>query len=297
MKEFIIGNNEQDQRLDRFLLKYLNASTRSNIYKMLRKKLIKVNNEKKEPEYFLQPGDKVNIFLADETLATLMKEEHSFEAEDLDLEIVFENEEILIVDKPYGLLTHPDQNEYTDTLSTKVLKYLKPYCSRTFKPASIQRLDKNTSGLVLFCKTYDALKRYNELMRTRKIDKYYIAVCHGVMKEAHEIRGFLLKDEVINKVSLHNIEVPNSKEVHTRVQPIENKRGFTLVEIQLMTGRSHQIRASLESIDHSIVGDVKYGGRRILGVHQQLLHAYKMVVDGTIYRSDHNRVFDFWDSL
>lgn len=297
MREVIISSNEKDQRLDRFLLKYLNDSTRGNIYKMLRKKLIKVNGERKEPEYFLVEGDNLQIYLSEETLSTLMKEEKVFESEELDLEIIYEDEEILIVDKPYGLLTHPDQTEYTNTLSTKVLKYLKPYCTRTFKPASIQRLDKNTSGLVIFCKTYDALKKYNEWMRDRKIDKYYIAVIHGVMKEPQEIKGFLVKDSELNKVTIFNDEVPESKAVHTSIKPLETKRGFTLVEIQLFTGRSHQIRASLELIDHSIVGDVKYGGRKLLGATTQLLHAYKVVVDSKTYRSDKNRVFDFWDAL
>ncbi len=297
MKEIIIGSNEKDQRLDRFLLKYFNDSTRGNIFKLLRKKVIKVNGLKKDPEYFLVEGDTLQIFLSEESLGTLMKEERVFESEELDLDIVYEDEEILIVDKPYGLLTHPDQTEYSNTLSTKVLKYLKAYSTRTFKPASIQRLDKNTSGLVIFCKTYDALKQYNEWMRERKIDKYYIAVCHGVLKETQEIKGFLLKDSELNKVSIHDEELPESKAVSTLIKPLESKRGFTLVEIQLFTGRSHQIRASLELIDHSIVGDVKYGGRRLLGATTQLLHAYKVVVNSKEYTSQKNRVFDFWDTL
>jgi 23S rRNA pseudouridine955/2504/2580 synthase len=297
MKEIIIGSNEKDQRLDRFLMKYLNDSTRGNIFKLLRKKVIKVNGGKKDPEYFLAEGDVLQIYLADETMNTLMKEERVFESEELDLDIVYEDEEILIVDKPYGLLTHPDQTEYSNTLSTKVLKYLKAYSTRTFKPASIQRLDKNTSGLVIFCKTYDALKQYNEWMRDRKIDKYYIAVVHGVMSETQEIKGFLVKDSEVNKVSIHEEELPDSKAVNTLIKPLETKRGFTLVEIQLFTGRSHQIRASLELIDHSIVGDVKYGGRRLLGATTQLLHAYKVVVDSKVYTSQKNRVFDFWNTL
>lgn len=297
MKEIIIGSNEKDQRLDRFLLKYFNDSSRGNIFKLLRKKVIKVNGGRKEPEYFLAEGDVLQIYLSDESMDALMKPERVYESDDLDLDIVYEDDEILIVDKPYGLLTHPDQSEYSNTLSTKVTKYLKALSTRTFKPASIQRLDKNTSGLVIFCKTYDALKKYNEWMRERKIDKYYIAVVHGVMTERQIIEGFLVKDSEVNKVTIHPEEVPESKAVNTVINPLGNKRGFTLVEVQLLTGRSHQIRASLELIDHAIVGDVKYGGRRILGVTTQLLHAYKVVVDSKVYMSEKNRVFDFWNTL
>lgn len=278
MKVVHIGTNEDGQRLDRFLLKYLNNSSRSNIFKLIRKKVFKVDGVKLKEDYFLKAGDALEIYLSDETLASLMTELPQVTAEEADLDIVYEDDELLVVHKPAGLLTHPDKTEYKKTLSSFVQIYLKHLATRTFKPAPIHRLDKNTSGIVVFAKTYEALKRYNEEMRERNIHKYYQCVVRGVIREAGEVVGYLTKDEETNRVSLDLDEGDDAKYCHTKFKPLEVKGQFTLLEVELLTGRSHQIRASMAYIGHPIVGDVKYGGRRMKGASYQLLHGYKVVL-------------------
>lgn len=286
MREILIGKNEAGQRLDRYLSKYLNNSTRNNIYKLIRKKVFKINDVRmKNEEYFLEEGDILKIFLSEETLETLIKEEKVYNADYVGLEIIFEDEDILIVNKPKGLLTHPDKNEYKDTLSSKVQMYLRHLSTRTFKPASIQRLDKNTSGLVMFCKNYDSLKKFNEMMRNRELDKYYITIVEGIVTEPGQVEGFLEKDEFKNKVVLRNSKKKdNDKYCNTKYKPLETVAGkYTLMEVQLLTGRAHQIRVSMSYIGHPIVGDSKYGGKSTKKVNNQLLHGYKLIINNESY--------------
>jgi 23S rRNA pseudouridine955/2504/2580 synthase len=294
MRSIKITDNEKEQRLDRFLTKYLNNTTKTNIYKLIRKKRIKVNGKKTTEKYFLSLDDEVEIHLHENAIDELMKEEIQLSAEDVDLDIVYEDEEILIVNKPVGLLTHPDKKEYKDTLATKVQLYLKHLVTRTFKPASIQRLDKNTSGLVVFGKTYDALKKYNALMKEREIGKFYETVVHGqVLKESGEVKGYLVKDEERNKISISKNERPGSKFVHTKYRVIKSNNQFSYLEVELLTGRAHQIRGSLSYIGHPIVGDTKYGGKKVKGVTTQLLHAYKVVLNGKQYRQSSDQIQGF----
>ncbi len=295
MKVIQIEKNEDGQRLDRFLMKYLNNSTRSNIFKLIRKKVFKVNGVKVKEEHFLKEGDMLEIYLSDETLATLIKEVKQVTAEKADLNILFEDDEILVVNKPSGLLTHPDQTEYKKTLASFVQIYLKHLATRTFKPAPIHRLDKNTSGIVIFAKTYDALKRYNEMMRQREISKYYKCVVHGNVKSAGEVIGYLTKDEESNRVTLMSESTDESKYCHTKYKPLKQIGGYTLLEVELLTGRSHQIRASMAYIDQPIVGDVKYGGRRHKNVKYQLLHGYKVIAGDKTFTCDSEEIEHFME--
>lgn len=295
MRRIEITQNEAEQRLDRFLTKYLDNTSKTNIYKLIRKKRIKVNGKRTEEKYFLQLGDEIQIHLHDDAIDELIKPFEKITAEEVDLDIVFEDDDLLIVNKPVGLLTHPDQNEYKNTLASKVQIYLKHLSSRTFKPASIQRLDKNTSGLVMFGKTYESLKRYNALMRDRKIAKFYLAVVHGEINNEGEVKGYLVKDESLNKIKIYNREVENSKYVHTKYKPLESNGEFTLVEVELLTGRTHQIRGSLAYIGHPIVGDFKYGGTRVGKARTQLLHAYKVIVEGQTFEKKSDVIIDFME--
>lgn len=298
MKELIIGDNEKEQRIDRFLLKYFNNSSRANVYKLLRKKAIKVNGVRIKEDYFLREGDLVQVFLSDESFNSLVKEERVIEAEDVDIDIVYEDEEILVVNKPKGMLTHPDKDEYKETMSTKVYLYLRHLSSRTFKPASIQRLDKNTSGLIIFCKTYDSLKKYNELMRERKINKYYLTIVQGNINGSGEIKGYLHKDEEKNKVTFTKEKInDDDKFCHTKYKLLKRIKGFSLVEIELLTGRTHQIRVSLESIGFPIVGDKKYGGKGYLGEKNQLLHCYKIVVEDKSFEAESKEIEEFLEGI
>jgi 23S rRNA pseudouridine955/2504/2580 synthase len=283
MIEIKIGMNEKEQRIDRFLMKMMKNDTRSNIFKYLRKKIIKVNGKKVKENYFLQEDDIINIYLPEEFFNKMSEVKKDEIIDKYHLDIVYEDEDLLIVNKPVGLLTHPDKNEYKKTLSSYVNVYLSDYASRTFKPASIQRLDKNTSGLIIFAKNYDTLKRMNELMRKREIKKYYLTVVEGSMEGLKEVKGYIVKDERSNRSTLYKNPVKESKQVHTIFRVLKSNEKYSLLEVELLTGRSHQIRASLEAIGHPIVGDKKYGGKSLKDVERYLLHAYKVEFEGKEY--------------
>ncbi len=298
MKKVTIGNNEAGQRLDRFLLKYLNNSSRTNIYKLIRKKVFKVNGVRVKEDYFFELGDELEIYLSDESFDKLVKPVEEVEASAVGLKIVYEDDDILIVDKPKGMLTHPDKTEFKNTLSSKVQVYLKHLSTRTFKPASIQRLDKNTSGLVIFGKNYQSLKAYNEKMRKREIKKFYQCVVEGAVREPGTVKGWLVKDEVKNKVRLSSKEQGGaSKFCHTDYRPLEIKGAYTLLEVELHTGRSHQIRESMRFIGHPIVGDKKYGASKEKNVNSQLLHGYKLIIEGNAFISESEEIKQFMDSI
>jgi len=275
-----IGENEKDQRVDRYLLKLLSQATRAQVFSWIRKKTIRVNGKSASENQRLLLGDTVELRFSDEAFKELSFQKEMPMSHTYKLDIVYEDEEILVVNKPAGLLTHPDKEEYVETLSTYVLSYLKPYCTRMFKPASIQRLDKNTSGMVLFGKTYDSVRKYNAMMRERQIHKYYQCIAEGKISKSGEICGYLYKDEDTNKVSI--VSEPDDRHslyVQTRYNPIASTRDYTLVEVELLTGRSHQIRASLAAIGHPIYGDSKYGAKSRIKKNQ-VLHAYKLEFEG-----------------
>lgn len=293
MRKIIITKNESDQRIDRFLCKYLNDTSKTNIFKLIRKKRIKVNNKRVEEKYFLKLDDIVQIHLHENAIEEMIRPLIKISAEKVNLDIIYEDDEILIVNKPAGLLTHPDKNEYKDTLATKVQIYLRELCTRTFRPASIQRLDKNTSGLIIFGKTYESVKKYNEYMRERKIGKFYLAVVSGKPKATGEIKGFMTKDEDRNKIKVTKNSNDKSKFIHTKYNVLQSNGKYSLLEVELLTGRTHQIRGSLSFMNHPIVGDVKYGGEVVDGINTQLLHAYKVVIDEVIYEKKSDEIEAF----
>lgn len=286
MRKIEITKNESEQRLDRFLLKYFNDTTRSNIYKLIRKKVFKINGKRiTDEQYFLQENDILEIFLSEESIEAMIKPFVPVKPEKLGLDIVYEDDELLVLNKPKGLLTHPDKSEYKNTLATMVHFYLKDLCTNTFRPAPVHRLDKNTSGVVIFAKTYESLKKYNALMRDREVEKYYLCIVHGKLTKAGEVKGYLIKDEVANKVRIVSRDDDEAKYCHSKYKPLKTFGDYTLVEVELLTGRSHQIRASMQLIGHSIVGDYKYGGRRIDGHTNQLLHSYRIKLEDKVFEA------------
>jgi 23S rRNA pseudouridine955/2504/2580 synthase len=293
MIELKIGDNEKDQRVDRFLLKLMRNDSRTNVYKYLRKKIIKVNGKKAKENYFLALGDTIQVFLPEAFFEEMIFLEKEKIIERLSLDIVHEDDDVLIVNKPVGLLTHPDKQEYSKTLSSYVNVYLSDLATRTFKPASIQRLDKNTSGLVIFAKNYDTLKRMNEMMRERQIKKLYLAVVEGKMSGKGEIKGFLEKDPEANKSRLYKHSTEKTKAVHTKYKVLYASEDYSLVELELLTGRSHQIRVSLQSVGHPIVGDVKYGGHGRRDVDRYLLNAYRVTFEERSYAKVSDEITEF----
>ena len=294
MKKIDITKNESEQRLDRFLLKYFNNTNRNNIYKLIRKKVFKVNGKRiTSEEYFLQENDVLEIFLSDESIDAMIKPFIPVKPEKIGLDIVYEDEEILVLNKPKGVLTHPDKTEYKNTLATMVHFYLRDLCTNTFRPAPVHRLDKNTSGVVIFAKTYESLKKYNALMRDREVEKFYICVVHGHLRKAGEVKGYLIKDEVQNKVRIVSRDSDEAKFCHSKYKPLKQFGDFTLVEVELLTGRSHQIRASMQLIGHPIVGDLKYGGQRVDGLNNQLLHSNKIVIQSRTFEAESMEINEF----
>ncbi len=279
MKEILITKNEEGQRLDRFLKKYLNKANQSFIYKMLRKKNIKLNNLKAEPEEVLKKDDLVQLYLSDETIDKFREKKRLIET-DIHFTPVYEDDNILVVNKPIGLSSQPDETSAIN-LVDEIKMYLdakEENISFTFKPAVCNRLDKNTSGLVIAAKNYDALKQTNKAIRERAIQKYYKAKVHGIIKQDLELKDYLIKDESRNIVKIVKEQKENAKSVITNAHPLKTEGNFTWLEIEIETGRAHQIRAHLASIGHPIVGDKKYGRKD--DEKHQLLHAYKLVLDG-----------------
>ena len=296
MKEFIIQKNEENQRFDKYLKKLLPNATTSFLYKMMRKKNIVINKKKVEGNEKLKAGDVVSIFLSDETfdkfhmnLEELKKEYDALKTLTLKgLKVVYEDENMIVADKPYNMLSQKasdkdlSANEYLlGYMISKGELSFEEY--QTFKPSVVNRLDRNTTGLLIFGKTLNALQQLGEGIRERSIEKYYRAVVAGELKENLELKGYLLKDEKTNKVSYHKEQVEGSDYIETGVRPIQSKNGLTLVEIHLVTGKTHQIRLHLSSIGHPILGDMKYGSEKINKtyydshkVNHQLLHAYRL---------------------
>lgn len=313
MKEFIIQKNEENQRFDKYLKKLLPNASTSFLYKMMRKKNIVINKKKVEGNEKLKAGDVVSIFLSDETfdkfhvnLEELKKEYDSLKSLNLKgLKVVYEDNEMIVADKPYNMLS---QKASGKDLSAN--EYLLGYMInkgelsfeefQTFRPSVVNRLDRNTTGLLLFGKTLNALQQLGEGIRERSIEKYYRAVVAGELKEALELKGYLLKDEKSNKVSYHKEQIEGSDYIETGVKPIQSKNGLTLVEIHLVTGKTHQIRLHLSTIGHPILGDMKYGDEKINKkyydshkVNHQLLHAYRLEFpDGKVVVVEPSSVFD-----
>lgn len=284
MKIFKIDSSNSEQRLDRFLRKLYKSASKNSVQKWIRKKLIKVNGKAEQPDYRLLLGDEVKSFLPDDLLveARIQEEEKLKKRANLayeKLNICYEDDDIIVVVKPQGLLVHPADGEYVKALSTYVKDYLYEAETNTFSPASVSRLDFNTEGLVIFCKNYQALKHYNELMRNGGIEKYYLAICEGNFKGDVMLEGYITKDEENNKVKFSKKASGNAKYVKTLIRPLKPYPNCTLVEVRLFTGRTHQIRSGLSYLGHAIVGDLKYGAKR-KGLNKQLLAAYKLKFEG-----------------
>ena len=293
MKTLDIKPNDAGQRLDKYLTKALPSLSQSLLYKYLRTKRIKVNGKKAEISLRLQTGDRIDLYINDEFFAP-REAAFSFLGAGKELRILFEDEHILVLDKQPGLLSHPDDGEYVDTLITRVQRYLyekgayDPTAEASFAPALANRIDRNTGGIVLAAKTAEALRVLNDKLKNREIDKYYLCVLIGrPPKKADTVESFMLKDEAKNKVRLYPRPVPGGKTMRTGYRVLAEKNGLSLAEIHLYTGRTHQIRAQMAALGCPLLGDGKYGtneqNKRFGGYKKQCLYSYKTVF---CFRSD-----------
>ncbi len=285
MKSFIVGTNDATLRLDKFISKNIPLLPKSLMYKYIRTKDIKVNGKRAEISTRLNVGDRVDAYIKDEFLAEKPKQ-YDFLKASKNLNIVYEDENILLADKPQGVLSHPDDKEYIDTLIGRIQRYLyekgefDPESENSFMPALANRIDRNTGGIVIAAKNAEALRILCDKIKHREIDKRYLTVVHGAPKKKKDLlTGYLEKNEQKNKVYLSREKKENSSEIRTAYTVLASKNNLSLLEIELLTGRTHQIRAHMASIGHALLGDGKYGKLtedKKLGFNKQALYSYKL---------------------
>lgn len=353
MKQFNVQHNEAGQRLDKLLMKILNKAPKSFIYKMLRKKNITLNGKKADGSEKLTVQDEIKLFLSDDTIE-LFSEPVETTTVDAKLDVLYEDSNILIVNKPLGVLSQKADKE-----DISMVEYIISYLLSTkqitkeqlasFKPAICNRLDRNTGGILIAGKSLLGLQGMAKILKDRSLNKYYLCIVKGRVEEKKRIEGYLSKDEEKNQVKIYPQQVDGSEYICTEYEPLAYSKGalkdkdtlheealqrnfrkkaffaaeaencdvpghnnlqntmvpedeepsgsYTLLQVKLVTGRSHQIRAHLASIGHPIIGDFKYGNQKTnhyfkkkYGLTNQLLHSYRMVfpkIEGELANLSH----------
>ncbi len=286
MQKLVIDKANENQRLDKFLMKYLNKAPKSFVYKMLRKKNIKLNGAKAAGNETIKAGDEVCLYLADDTIENFRAAVH-IKPQKAPV-IVYEDENILAANKPAGLLVQGDKNEGADNLNDMLLYYLsqKNEISDTFKPGVANRLDRNTGGLVVMGKNLAAAQALAEAFRENKADKRYLAAVVGTVARSGEISGWHTKDDK-NRVLITKEKREGAAYVKTLYTPIFTGENYSVLSVKLVTGKSHQIRESFKEAGFPIIGDPKYGDAKInaffkqnFGLDHQLLYAVSLEFKG-----------------
>ncbi len=290
MRVLKVSAQEEGQRLDRMLAKYMQLAPRSFFYKMLRKKNIKLNGKKADGSEKVAAGDEITLYLADETIESFRKQTpqkaqstKNTGRKSMNIPVIYEDQDILVLNKPVGVLSQKaDRDDYS--LVEWLEDYLGKDAAQTFRPGICNRLDRNTSGLVVAGKSIHGLQWMNRLFRERNLKKYYLCLVHGAVKGEKKLHGFLKKDPKKNIVTVLKSPENGTVEIETRYQPLQvvfwEGESYTLLKIHLITGKSHQIRAHLASIGYPAVGDVKYGRKgkaeQKFRLRSQLLHARQL---------------------
>lgn len=294
MYQFTINTNEAGQRFDKYLHKLLPGAPSSFFYRMLRKKNIVLNGKKAEGREKLSAGDRVTLFLSGETFSSFQggpqREDEFLKAYRTlkEIEIVFENQNMLLVNKPAGVLTQKSKAGDL-SLNEWLIGYLlfsnavTPESLKTFKPSVCNRLDRNTSGLVLCSKTLWGSQRLSMLLKERKVRKYYRLFVKGSVEKEELLEGYLRKDELTNRVTVSKTPLRQGAYIKTRYYPIQKLSDMTYLEAELLTGKTHQIRAHMASIGHPLLMDYKYGDHEFNDNYKdrfpaqgQLLHACRL---------------------
>lgn len=263
MREILINKNDANQRLDKFLTKYMPDMPQSMLYKGLRKNCVRVNGKHvKRGDYKLCEGDTLSLYFRDE----FFKKSEKFVPAVSDFDIVYEDDNLILINKEAGIVVHADDKGTSDTLINRVKSYLyekgeyDPKNEHSFAPSLANRLDRNTSGIIIAAKNAAALRAVNEKIKSREIKKIYLCVVEGHPKSRDTLTSYLTRGEKI--VSIGQEKSASSKEIRTRYRVIASDGDTSLVEAELMTGRTHQIRAQFAAIGHPLAGDVKYGAKK-----------------------------------
>ena len=285
MKEFTIGTNDAGQRLDRFLAKAVPLLPASLAQKYIRIKRIKLNGSRAERDTRLQAGDLLQLYINDEFFDKPREDNAFLTVASPKLTIVYEDEHILLADKRPGLAVHPhDGAEYGRTLIDHIQAYLyqkrewNPRNENAFTPALCNRIDRNTGGIVIAAKTAEALRVMNQKIKDRELDKRYLAIVEGTPKPKDgSLKGYLFKDAKKNRVFVTDSPQPGSKSCQTNYRTLASANGLSLVECELITGRTHQIRAQFAHAGHPLLGDGKYGKLdKRFDRNYQALYSYRL---------------------
>lgn len=292
MRKIIINKNDSGKRLDKFLSKALPRLPESLTQKYIRKKRIKVNGKKSEHAFRLSEGDVLELYINDEFFEPLSYDD-DFKHAPANLEIVYEDENIILVNKKIGLIVHPDGEFQIDCLINRIKNYLflkgeyNPEIENSFAPALVNRIDRNTGGIVIAAKNANALNILNQKMKSREIHKSYICIiCGKMLPPSGTLTGYLHKNETQNKVYISKKKNQNSnnKTIITKYDTIDTFGKFSLMNVELLTGRTHQIRAHFASEGHPLLGDGKYGtnsANKKYNYKYQALCSYKLRFDFT----------------
>lgn len=289
MRSITVKKNDAGQRLDKFLTKSVKGLPMSLMYKFIRTKKIKVGGKRTDGKYMLSEGDVIDLYIKDEFFDSPENDKGALTHIEPKIDVVYEDENIILVNKRPGVVVHEDKDARDNTLIMHIQAYLykkgeyDPTGEQSFAPALCNRIDRNTGGIVVAAKNAAALREMNEKIKNNEISKFYLCAVKGIMpKKSDTLTGYLIKDSATNTVTVYDRKVKDAKNIITKYRVLAEKSGNSLLEVELVTGRTHQIRAHMAHIGHPLLGDGKYGvnrGEKRDGYKYQALYAYRIRFD------------------